>query len=215
MIVPGRGDYIDIPINPRAKQFADAWNPAADEAAGKQCEAYGAAVIMFMPERLKIDWQDANVLRVATDAGMQTRLLHFPPLASAAGGGMLAGAQAAPTMPAATMAPSWQGYSIARWVGLGQPGATAPNASRFGSLEVMTDHMLPGLLRKNGVPYSSETKMTEYWELRSDSTREQWLTISTKLQDPEYLRVPYVYDSVFQKEADGSKWDPSPCSLTS
>ncbi len=79
MVVPGKGEYADVPINLKAKQIADAWDPATDEAAGKQCEAYGAAVIMRNPERLHIVWQDANTLRVDTDEGMQTRLLNFVP----------------------------------------------------------------------------------------------------------------------------------------
>lgn len=207
MLVPARGDYIDIPINLKAKQFADAWSPRTDEAAGKACEAYGAGIIMFMPERLHIHWQDPNVLRVDTDAGMQTRLLHFVP--PPAGARPFGGAASAPR--------SWQGQSAAQWI-LPRGGESAGgvrNAPRYGSIEVVTDDMLPGLLRKNGVPYGAGAKMTEYWELRSDESSQQWITISTRLQDPEYLLQPYVYDSIFQKEADGSKWDPSPCSLTS
>jgi hypothetical protein len=204
MLVPARGDYIDIPINLKSKQFADAWNPRADEAAGRQCEAYGAGIIMFLPERLHIYWQGPNVLRVDTDAGMQTRLLRFAPLP--ARGRPLAGAPSAPG--------SWQGQSAAQWI-LPARGPGNPGAPRYGSIEVVTDDMLPGLLRKNGVPYGAGAKLTEYWELRRDDTSEQWITISSKLQDPEYLLQPYVYDSVFQKEVDGSKWDPSPCSLTS
>jgi hypothetical protein len=30
--------------------------------------------------------------------------------------------------------------------------------------------------------------------------------------DLDYLAVPYVTTSDFKKEADGSKWNPSPCS---
>ena len=75
--------------------------------------------------------------------------------------------------------------------------------------------MLPGLLRKNGVPYGPDTKMHEWWDLRTEPTGEQWLSISTKVEDPEFLLEPYFYDSVFKREPDGSKWDPSPCSLSS
>ncbi|MGH8205352.1 MAG: hypothetical protein ACRETK_01115 [Steroidobacteraceae bacterium] len=202
MIVPGPGEYADIPINRKAKQMADAWRAAAQIAAGKQCEAYGAAVIMRLPEHLHISWQDADVLRVDTDAGMQTRLLHFKAAATGT-----------------PMAPSQQGYSQAKWVIAGAGGffaaQPAPNAPRFGSLQVITDHMLPGLLRKNGVPYGSGTKMTEWWDLRVEPTGDQWLSINTTVEDPEYLMGPFIYDSVFQKEPDGSKWAPSACSLTS
>jgi hypothetical protein len=205
MIVPGPGEYADIPINAKAKQLADAFRASADTAAGKQCEAYGAALIMRLPEHLHIHWQDADVLRVDTDAGMQTRLLHFR-------------AAAADASPEA----SWQGWSAAKWVlaaagGAGAGGAGAASAPQvhYGSLQVLTDHLLPGLLRKNGVPYSAETKLTEWWDLRVEPEGDQWLTITSTVVDPQYLQAPLIYDSIFQKEPDDSKWAPAPCSLTS
>jgi len=201
MVLPGRGDYAGIPINPKGKQFADAWQPAADIAAGRQCEAYGAPSVMQIPERLRIGWQDDETLRVDTDEGMQTRLLYFGAAASA------------------PVSPSLQGTSRSRWAmfALTNPaGAAAPQsaAQRYGTLVVTTEHLMPGLLRKNGVPYGAQTKLSEYWKLRTlRSTR--WLLISTKVTDPEYLAAPYVYDSIFQQEPDGARWAPGACSLTS
>lgn len=203
MVVPTRGDYVEIPINLKAKQFADAWNPAPDEAAGKQCEAYGAAAIMRVPERLHVSWLDAQTLRVDTDAGMQTRLLHFAPTAAEASKASTA---------------SWQGYSVAHWQLHAAPGPRAPAGAKpkpqYGGMQVMTTHMLPGLLRKNGIPYSDKAQMSEYWEVNGEPDGDQWLTVTTKLQDPEYLQTAYYFTSIFQKEPDGSKWDPTPCSLT-
>lgn len=213
MVVVGPGDYIGVPINAEAKKVADAWNPA--KAAGKECEAHGGGIVMDLPERLHISWQDANDLRVDTDTAMQTRMLHFLPTRGGAPGGV----QAAPTSrPPTAMAPTRQGYSVARWVlpGGGQrfgPAGRAPH-SHYGSIEVTTDHLLPGLLRTNGIPYSAGAKKTEWWDLRKEATGEQWLVISTTLVDPQYLTKPYVYDPIFQKEADGAKWDPTACSLT-
>ncbi len=202
MVVPTRGDYAEIPINLKAKQFADAWNPAPDEAAGKQCEAYGAAAIMRVPERLHVSWQDASTLQVQTDSGMQTRLLHF-----------------APTAADASAAASWQGYSVAHWELHAAPFGPPPPAGakpkpQYGGMQVMTTHMLPGLLRKNGVPYSGKAQMSEYWEVNGEPDGDQWLTVTTELQDPVYLQTPFYFTSIFQKEPDGSKWDPTPCSLT-
>src|SRR5436190_18214482 len=77
MVTPPKGDYASIPITPAAKQVADRWDPARDEANGEQCKSYGAAAIMRVPGRLRITWQDDNTLKVETDAGTQTRLLHF------------------------------------------------------------------------------------------------------------------------------------------
>lgn len=204
MLVPGPGEYADIPMNEKAKQLADAWKAGPDEAAGKQCEAYGAAVLMRNPERLHISWLDPQTLRVDTDAGMQTRLLHFKPASSAT-----------------QMTSSLQGYSLAKWVmpvGGGNLAAgvlAEDGGAHYGSLQIDTSHLQPGLLRKNGVPYGAGTTMTEWWDLHVEPEGDQWLSISTTVTDPEYLQTPYIYDSVFHREPDGSKWDPEPCSLTS
>jgi hypothetical protein len=225
MVVPGRGEYQGVPMNLASKQFADAWNPATDEAAGKQCEAYGAAVVMLIPERLHISWQDEETLKVETDAGQQTRLLHFQPAADAA---------SAP--------PSAQGYSQASWVihpvpggppaggiggpfgglrnGVRQPAGAAPAAppppqKPYGSIKVQTSNMLGGILRKNGLPYSDKATLLEYWEQQSDPiTQTNYLLDTAALTDPTYLLRPYYYTATFKQESDGSKWKPTPCTLT-
>src|SRR5207244_3163322 len=97
MLTPPKGDYAGVPMNPDGRKIADAWDPAADEAAGNQCKSYGAAAIMRVPTRLHVTWQDDNTLRIDTDAGTQTRLFHF----------------GAP--PPTQGKPAWQGYSAAQW----------------------------------------------------------------------------------------------------
>src|SRR5689334_20175470 len=77
MITPRKGDYQAVPMTPEARQVAGAWDPAADEASGNQCKAYGAPALMRVPARFHITWQDDNTLRVESDAGIQTRLFHF------------------------------------------------------------------------------------------------------------------------------------------
>jgi hypothetical protein len=198
MVVPGRGEYAGIPLNLKSKELADAWDPKRAEAAGMQCVAYGAPTIMREPGRLHIAWQDENTLKVDTDTGMQTRLLRFKPTPAE---------EAAP--------PSRQGHSVAQWI-LHANGASASagkEAPRYGSAKIVTTQLLAGLLRKNGVPFSAGAKLTEYWEINTESGGDQWLIITIQLDDPEYLRLPYVVSAIFEKEADGSKWDPRPCSF--
>jgi hypothetical protein len=96
MITPPKGDYTRVPLTPEGRKLADAWNPAADEAAGQQCKAYGAAAIMRVPARFRVTWHDEQTLRIESDAGMQTRMLRF--------GG-----------PPAPRERTWQGHSIANW----------------------------------------------------------------------------------------------------
>jgi hypothetical protein len=86
MVTPPKGDYVSLPINAEAKKVADAWDAEKDTAAGDQCKAYGAPGLMRLPTRLHITWQDDTTLKVETDTGTQTRLLHFGDWKPSAGG---------------------------------------------------------------------------------------------------------------------------------
>jgi len=77
MVTPAKGEYRRIPVSRAALPLIAAWDPAADERAGNQCKSYGAGNIMSVPGRLHITWQDADTLKIETDAGTQTRLFHF------------------------------------------------------------------------------------------------------------------------------------------
>ena len=77
MVTPIKGDFASIPLNAEARKIGNAWDPAKDTAAGEQCKSYGAPAIMRVPGRLHISWADENTLKIETDAGTQTRLLHF------------------------------------------------------------------------------------------------------------------------------------------
>ncbi len=192
MITPAKGDYLAVPITAAAQKIADAWDPAKDEAAGLQCKSYGAPAIMAMPTRLHITWQDDATLKVETDYGTQTRLLRFGDQKPAAG------------------PPSWQGDSQAVWEFGGRGGGG--RGPRSGSLKITTSRVRPGYLRKNGVPYSANIKMTEFWDVITDPKGTPRLMVTQQLEDPEYLFRTWITTYNFKKEPDGSKWDPSPCS---
>ena len=181
MITPRKGDYQPVPMTQEARKVADGWDPAADEAAGNSCKAYGAGAIMRLAARFHITWQDENTLRVESDSGMQTRLFHF---------------NAAP----APGERSWQGYSTAQW-------------EKPASLKVSTSHLRSGYLRKNGVPYSENAAVTEYFDLAPIPSGGQVLLVTAIVDDPLYLRQPFTTSSQFKKETDGSKWDPQPCTV--
>jgi hypothetical protein len=193
MVMPPKGDYRGIPLTPEGTRVANTWNPAAPEP--EPCKAYGAPAIMRIPGRLHIVWQDDDTLRLDTDAGTQTRLFRFGSAASTS----------------AAAAPTWQGTSTARWESAG--GGAAAGA-RAGSLTVITTNARPGYLRRNGVPYSAEATVTEYFDVAPHPTGGQVLIVTTVVEDPQYLQRPYIVSSHFKKETDGSKWDPSPCTAT-
>ena len=199
MVTPLKGDAASVPINAEGRKIVDAWDPAKDEAAGLQCKAYGAPAIMRIPGRLRITWQDDQTLKIETDSGTQTRLFHFDGNPQDAG-------------------PSWQGYSVARWEpGVGPaPGISFGLAPRQGmrsrSLEVVTTRLRAGYLRKNGVLYSENTTLTEYYDRFTEPNGDEWFTVTTIVTDPTYLAIPFVTTTDFKKESDGSRWNPAPCS---
>jgi hypothetical protein len=193
MVTPRKGVYDTLPLNAEGRKVGDAWDPARDEAADEQCRAYGAANVMRLPGRLHITWQDDNNLRIDTDAGTQTRIFHFGAAAPAAG------------------ELSWQGYSVAQWE-FG-PGAGRGSAqTRTGDLKVVTTGLRPGYVRKNGAPYSKNAAVTEYYDINTLPNGDQWLTITTKVEDPTYFSRPYLTTTDFKKLPDATGWNPTPCS---
>lgn len=196
MMTPTKGDRAYVPLNAAGQQVADGWDPAKDQAEGNECKAYGAANIMRIPERLHITWVDDNTLQIETDAGMQKRLFHFD-------GSKWPGGD-----------PQWQGYSVANFEKQPQLRAGGavhgPAGGTGGSLHVVTTHLRPGYLQKNGIPYSGDAVLTEFYHL-IDLHGTGFLILTSMVNDPTYLREPYVLSTQFKREPDGSKWDPSPC----
>jgi hypothetical protein len=96
-------------------------------------------------------------------------------------------------------APSWQGSSAASWQ---VPART---------LKVITTNLKPGYVRRNGAPYSDKATVTEYWEMRTLPNKDEWLTITTKVDDPTYFTRPYLTSSDFKKLPTAAGWNPTPC----
>jgi hypothetical protein len=194
MIMPPKGDYTSVPLNPAGRKMADSWDPA--RAASDGCKPFGAAAIMRVPGRLHVTWESDAVLKIETDAGQQTRLLNFDKSGKPAGDR------------------TWQGVSVADWetVGGGRGGGAGRGAAPLldGSLKVVTTNMRAGYFRRNGVPYSENAVMTEYFD-RHAAYGTEWFTVTTIVDDPKYLTQSFITSTHFKKEADGSKWSPTSC----
>jgi len=218
MLNAPKGDYYSIPLNAEGKRVADAWDPAKDLAAGKQCLSYGAPNIMREPARLHITWAKENTLKVEIDAGKQTRLFMFG---------------AAP----ASAEPSMQGTSVAMWqtpqsiraytskisaqdpntpgfrdASMASPPAPPDTRKLGGTLKVVTTRIKPGYLRNNGVPFSANAVLTEYYDLHKRGN-DEYLVQTQIVEDPKYLDAPWVVSNHYRREPDGGKWDPEPCEL--
>ncbi len=213
MVTPTKGDYQGVPMTPDAVKIADSWDPAADTAAGNQCKSYGAAALMRVPGRVHITWQDDTTLRLEADAGTQTRTFRFDPSTSSGSSLALSRDEKTPTKGE----PSWQGDSTARWEtpGGGRGGRGAgPDTPKTGSLKVVTTNMRAGYLRKNGVPYSENATLTEYFDIARERNGDQLLVVTAIVDDAKYLRQPFIVSSQFKKQADANGWEPTPCSST-
>jgi hypothetical protein len=193
MLTPPKGDFTSVPLNAEGRKVALEWDPSKDEAAGEHCRAYGVGGLMRIPGRIHISWQDDNSLKLEFDAGMQTRMIYFGAPQSQGG--------------------DWQGVSTATWdrsaSPMGLPPGPPPNR---GSLKVVTTRMKPGYLRKNGVPYSSNAVITEYYDRFEIPGSEPLLVISTEVVDPAFLSTPFWTSVHFKKQNDASGWNPTPCS---
>lgn len=205
MMTPRKGDFASVPLTPAGRQAADSWTEAQDG----RCEAYGVGGLMRMPGRLRISWQDDATLKIETDAGQQTRLLRFA----------VPAAPAATPVSSAAGARSLQGTSVAEWQRAGgafdafleRGGGNAAPGQRWGSLKVTTTNHTGGWLRRNGVPYSQNAVVTEYFTRFTNPQAGDWFVVTTIVDDPQYLGQSFMTSSNFKKEADGSKWAPAAC----
>jgi hypothetical protein len=222
MATARKGDYESLPLNAEGRRAADTWDLNADNAAGLQCKAFGVGGLMRQPTRLNIAWADDDTLRIDFDAGTQTRLLDFDKTA-------LPGGER-----------TWQGLSLAEWRqppgggpsavraqignssgpvapgggGRGQRGGPplAGSITEGGSLQVTTTHFRAGYLRKNGVPYSEDARITEYFHrLPQHPNGDVWLHVVTIVEDPQFLNEPFYVSTHFKRERNGQKWNPTPC----
>jgi hypothetical protein len=209
MLTPPKGDYTSVPLNAEGIKATNMWTPAEDGS----CKAYGMAGLMRMPTDLHITWASPNSLKIDTDWGEQTRLLQFKADDAAPG------------------APTLQGHSLASWeipipVAIGQyrpaQGAIDLNGNVVsrpqsgprvpgGWLKVVTGDLAPAWLRRNGIPYGPNTKVTEYFQTFRDPIGREWFDVLTVVEDPEYLAQPYITSSDFRRLPDGSSWSPHPC----
>jgi hypothetical protein len=203
MVRPAKGDYDSVPLNAEGRRVASVWDAQRDEAAAESCRAYAAPAIMRVPGRLHLTWDNDATLRIDTEAGTQTRLLRFAAPASGP----------ADVDPPAATAPTWQGQSLAQWEMSGRGGIFGgPPPRPSGALKVVTTHIRPGYLRKNGVPFSASTILTEYFNvLGPEDNGDLWMVVTTIVQDPQYLTGRFFTSTHFKKLPDGSSWHPTPC----
>jgi hypothetical protein len=226
MVTPPKGELSSVPVNGEGRKAAMAWDLSADNASSNQCKAFGVGGIMRQPGRLRISWQDPSTMKLEFDAGTQTRLLEFDRSKKPA---------AEKTWQGFSFA-DWEGPGVGRGAppvgdtrvtgggsvavpgggGQGLRGGPPPRQqaqiNRGGDLKVVTTNFREGYLRKNGVPYSEQAVITEYFHrLPTHPNGDDWLNVITVVEDPKYLAQAFYTSTNFRREADGSKFNPTPC----
>jgi len=79
-------------------------------------------------------------------------------------------------------------------------------------MKVTTTNLKAGFLRKNGVPYSANTNLMEYYDLIKEPNGDPLMVVTIITTDPLYLRQPFVITSQYKKQATEAGWNPTACS---
>ena len=197
MVTPPVGDVSSIPLNAEGRARAEAWDLERDRAAGDLCKGYGPPGMIRLPTRMRVLWEDDDTLLLEFDAGRQQRRLHF-----------------SPSVPPSEH--SLQGYSEAKWFRQPQSRGVlgGRTATTGGTLQVRTTSLAPGYLRPNGVPYSGQATVKEFFSTFTLPGDEgTWLVVTTVVDDPVYLTTQLILSTQFKKENSRAKWNPRPCEV--
>ena len=161
-------DYLGLPINEAARQWALAWDPSRLTAPEHQCQVHTVAYMYRGPLLLRI-WEERDpqtqaltALRQYISNYEQDRTIYM---------------DGRPHPPA--YAPhTWMGFSTGKWEG--------------NILTVTTTHIKQGWHRRNGVPSSDRITLVEHFIKHDDH-----LTHVTVVTDPEYLSEPLIKSQDF------------------
>ena len=82
-----------------------------------------------------------------------------------------------------------------------------------GSLSQAASDMLreAGYAQRNGVPYSANAVVTEFFNRTNEPNGDSWLVVTTTIEDPQYLTARWTRSSHFKKLADGAAFIPQSC----
>jgi hypothetical protein len=160
---PALGDYLGLPINEAARAFAEAWDASRLTVPEHQCRAHSAPYILRGPLNMRIwderhpETQQVVAIHVDISNFQQRRTIWMD------GRGH----------PSANAEHTWMGYSTGRWDG--------------GTLVVTTTHIKQMWHRRNGLPQSDRTTLTERFFVRGSV-----MTYVSIADDPVYLTEPLV-----------------------
>lgn len=167
---PALRDYVGLPINDSARQFADSWDPARITLPEEQCRVHVSPYIYRGPTQLRI-WEEKDqktqqlvAIKHFISTYEQTRTIWMDNRPH----------------PGPNAPHTWMGFSTGHYEG--------------DMLVVETTHLKQGWIRRNGLPMSDRATMTEYYVRHGDL-----MTHTFVLVDPVYLTEPLVKSEDFAR----------------
>jgi len=165
---PELGDYLGLPINASARQFAESWDPSRITLPEEQCRVHVSPYIYRGPLNLRIweerdrETQELVAIKHHISTYDQTRTIYMD----------------GRPRPSDIAAHTWMGFSTGRWEG--------------DMLTVTTTHIKQGWIRRNGLPMSDQATLTEHFVRNGDV-----MTRIAVTRDAVYLTEPLVKSEDF------------------
>ena len=178
---PQLGDYLGLPINDAARLYADSWDASLLALPENQCR----------PIRDGYPPRGQSLVRIWKEVDAPTQqLVAYHMLLSWMTQERTIYMDGRPHPPEYA-AHTWQGFSTGKWEG--------------NMLTIATTHLKAGWIRRNGVPRSERTTLTEHWIRHGD-----YLTLVSIITDPVYLTEPFIQTTNFAADPE-QKIGPFPC----
>ena len=165
---PYTGEFLGIPMSRAGSLRAQAWNASLYTLPEWQCRPHGAVYISRGPSQPRI-WKEVD------PESREIVAWHVEWLRSIDNPYYMDGRP----RPSDIAPHTWGGFSKAEWVG--------------DMLKITTTNLKEDYFRRNGVPSSDQTTLTQYWLRRGDILT--WVTIAS---DPIYLSEPMIRASEYR-----------------
>jgi hypothetical protein len=180
---PAMGDYLGLPISAAARLRAESWDASILSLPEHQCKPHPSTYGFRGVGTLRI-WEDRDpdtqqLVKLHTHIAWQAQHREV-------------WMDGRPHPPAYAQH-SWQGFSTGRWEG--------------NVLVVTTTHLKAGWIRRNGLPLSDRTTMTDRFIRHGDLLTHVYI-----IEDPVYLTEPLIKTNGFQLNPAGTM-DPYPCDV--
>jgi hypothetical protein len=171
-------DFVGLPINDAARQWALSWDPSRLTLEEHQCQVHTAAYIHRGPLAMRI-WEEKDpntqqivAIRIYISTYEQNRVIYMD----------------GRPHPPEHAAHTWMGFSTGKWDG--------------DVLTVTTTHIKQGWHRRNGLPSSDRIKLTDHFIRHGD-----YLTHVSVVEDPDYLAEPLVKSEDYNLQTrEGGNW---------